>query len=383
MARVIGAALVGTWAGAYAVVAGVAGIRAYRNARAHARVLSPAAVPRVVLLRPCAGTEAALTANLRSTASLRYAGPLEIVFTVASVDDPAWPIIRAMAAEVPHARAMVAKPHHPNHKVGQLAAALDTIARRDDDVVVVVDSDVDLTDYDLMSLVRPIAADPAVGATWSPPVEHASAHGLGDRVSQAVLGASLQSFALLGPLDPGGLVGKTFAITSGALASVGGMHALGRYLAEDMELARRLAAHGRRVVMVPAPTRSNARGRTLAQSRDRYARWLVALKAQRGPLLLSYPLLLAAAPLLLLASLVLALASPAVGLGLALAVVAVRLAIAVLAQRLTGVPAPLRAVPLADLVLLAAAARAARGRDVTWRGRPLRLDARGRLQLAS
>lgn len=379
----IGTALVTTWAGAYAIVAGVAGIRAYRNARDHARALPLRHHPRVVLVRPCAGTEAALAANLRSTAGLHYPGPVEIVFTVASADDPAWPIVRGVAAEVPRARAMVAEPHHPNHKVGQLAAVLDTIGRRDDDVVVVVDSDVDLTDYDLPSLVRPLATDPGVGATWSPPVEHAPAEGLGDRVSQAVLGASLQSFALLGPLDPEGLVGKTFAIASGALETIGGMHALGPYLAEDMELARRLAAHGLRVAMVPTPTRSNARGRTLAQSRDRYARWLVALKAQRGPLLLTYPLLLAAAPLLLLASLIVALSSPLVGLGLALTVVGVRLAIAGLARRLTGVAAPLRAVPLADLVLLAAAARAARGRAVTWRGRPLRLDARGRLQPAS
>ena len=379
----IAATLLATWAGSYAIVAGVAGIRAFRNARRHAKALPAGATPRVVLLRPCAGSEASLAANLRSTAALRYPGRLDIVFTVASADDPAWPIVSAIADEIPHARAMVATPQHPNHKVGQLATALDELGPGDDDIVVVVDSDVDLSRYDLSALVRPVASDPTVGASWSPPVEHAAAQGLGDRVSQAVLGASLQSFALLGPLDPSGLVGKTFAISAGALRAIGGMHALGRYLAEDMELARRLATHHLRIAMVPAPTLSNASGRSLADSRDRYARWLVALKAQRGPLLLSYPLLLAAAPLLLVAALGLAWSAPSFGLSVALGIVLVRLGVALLAQRLTGVRVPLRVVPMADLVLLAAAARAARGRGVTWRGRELRLDGQGRLQPAA
>lgn len=399
----LGGLLLG-WATVVAVVSGVA-IARWRarrrepvgRARWWARRREPLggarepARPRVVVLRPCAGLEPHLRRSLESTASLRYGGPLRVVLGTSTAQDPACPVLRQVAASL-RAQGLdvtvgVFGARGANLKASQLAGMLDGMQDgAEDDVALVIDSDVELEDLDLDRMLAPLR-DPSAptGAVWCPPVER-QIHGLGDRMSAALLGGSLHAFTLLGALDPHGLVGKTFAIRIDALRAIGGFDGLVQHLGEDMEIARRLREKGWQTAMSPAVVTSLACRRCIRQVLGRYARWLMVIRAQRPALLASYPLLLAATPGLLVASSIgLAFDLPGAGLALGLALAA-RLAIGVVAsaaaRRSLHPAAVLIDALLADGLLLAAFGRAAFGPAIVqWRGRSLQLGARGRLEV--
>ena len=382
------------WASVVALVSGVAVVRAARRRRsseapaieAPSRVEGPPpGATRVVVVRPCAGLEPSLRRSLASTAALRHDGPLRVVFGTSTLADPARPVLLEVAASL-RARGMdvaveVIAPRGPNLKASQLDGILHAA---DDDVALVIDSDVELPRLDLSRLLAPLRAPRGrVAAVWCPPVEREPV-GLGDRMSAALLGGSLHAFPLLGTLDPAGLVGKAFAVRLPALRDAGGFGALVRHLGEDMELARRLRSRGWDVAMSDVVVGSLASRRSVAQVLARYARWLMVIRAQRPLLLASYPLLLAATPgLVLCGALGLARGIPGSGLALGLAVLA-RLGVATAAARVARRdPSPLAALRdavLADALLLAAFVRALGPARVRWRDRSLRLGARGVLE---
>lgn len=381
------------WAGVVALVSAVA----VRRALGRRRATTPrgdAPAPSVVVVRPCAGLEPHLRRSLESTIALHHDGPpdqrrpyerLRVVFSTSTPDDPARPVLLDVAASL-RARGMdvtveVVAPRGPNLKASQLAGLLDGA---DDDVALVIDSDVELEQLDVSRLLAPLC-EPAsrTAAVWCPPIER-EPDGLGDRMSAALLGGSLHAFALLGTLDPWGLVGKTFAVRLAAMREAGGFGGLVHHLGEDMELARRLRARGFGIAMADGVVASLASRRSVSQVLARYARWLMVIRAQRPLLLASYPLLLAATPgLVLCGSIGLASGVPGAGVAVGLAVVA-RLVVAVVAAEIARRdPSPfaaLRDAVLADLLLLAAFVRALGPARVRWRDRSLRLGTHGVLE---
>lgn len=363
-----------------AVFAGFVATVALRS-RPRVQPLAPLAPTRVLLVRPCTlaapSTIAAMATVPRAPAGVQ----LRWIGVVADADDPAWPHVQAIAASLDSrglpAAALLSYARGPNRKAEQIDAAVARFGA-DADVLVVVDGDVDLASLDLAALLAPLGAPCTdVGVTWASPIE-ADAATLGDRLSRAILGGSLHAFALLAALDPGLLVGKAFALRLETLASIGGAASLREYLGEDFELARRVRARGlqlRRCTTV----RSLARGRGLGAVLERYTRWIAVVRAQRPARMVSYPLLLAATPLLLLGALLGA--PPLAAAGFASGALALRAAVTRLAARRSGATSPnLPLALLADLLLLAAWARATVIRELRWAEHRLRLGRDGRLQ---
>lgn len=372
--------LLALWAIVYFCVCAVAIVRSLRERSRRPRTSLNEA--RILLVRPCTGDEAHLVSALRSTAFARNLGDTRISFTVAETSDPAWPIVQRVAQELRNkgvnATAVVCPTAAPNRKVGQLACA--TRGARED-IVVCVDADVDLTDFDLAALVAPLLnaeQNPRerCAASWAPPVEVAPPTTWGDRMSASVLGASLHAFALLGQLDRNGLVGKVFAVRRDALDDVGGFAPLGQVLGEDMALAERLRSRGWTTMMLPRTARAIATGRSIGSIIGRYTRWLWVIRAQRPWLLLSYPMLLAAAPLLLASGFTLSLFAPQTALAIVTLTLSARVTVAWTASR--SMPhrwslGPLRAI-LGDIVLLTAFAKVLGSAKVRWRGHDLCLS---------
>lgn len=379
------AALAIAWLGFVAGATAWAAARAKPPRRTHGRSLSGVAW----LVRPCAGREDGLARRLA-----RCPAPVaRVVFAVASEDDEARPAAdearASLAREGLDARVVITRARGPNAKADQLARALEGA---DADVVVVADSDVAIAPGDLEALLAPLE-DPGVAASWAAPVEIAPATGA-DRASAAVLAASLHAFPLLSALDPGCFVGKLFAIRARALEAAGGFAALRAHLGEDMELARRLRAHGLRVTRAPIAARSEARGRTWPAVIARYARWVSVIRAQRSALVWSYPLLFVPTAPLLALCLAAARSSPALGLALVTVTIALRVATVAIARAHAGVGSALarahagvrgsalaflRDAALADALLWAAWGRALTRRTVTWRGAELRVERGGTL----
>lgn len=342
--------------------------------------------PSVVVVRPCAGYEPSLEHTLSSLAKTRRSFDLRCRFAIESEQDAA---VEAARRAITHleqagipAEIVFTGGGGPNRKVAQLAAV-----PHDADVLVVADSDVDLSNVDLDVLVAPLMGPKPAWVAWAPPVECANPKTLGDLASNAVLGASLHSFPILARLDPRGLVGKLFAIRKQALSAIGGFGSLVRYLGEDMEMARRIRECGGNVATVPILARSLASGRSWSAIVNRFARWLTVIRAQRSILLWSYPGLFFATWPIFIISLWFSLIEPFSGLLAATLVFITRFLIAFFATyksgrsiRLWGI---LRDAFLADVMLACAFGHALRTRTVTWRNHELVVDRSGILRESS
>ncbi|HWB78724.1 MAG TPA: glycosyltransferase [Nannocystaceae bacterium] len=340
-------------------------------------------IARVLLVRPCAGAPTWLAATLptwprTSVRELRW------VAAIQDRTDPAWQVAADARSQLsrakPDVHVVATAAVGPNHKVDQLACAVETLGD-DRDVLVVADSDVDLDALQLDAMMSPLA-HPEIAACWCPTIEVAP-RTLADGVSATILIGSLHAFTLLASLDSALFVGKVFAVRTAALAAAGGLGALRHHLGEDFELARRLRTLGLATVQSPTVARSLAHGRDLRAVLARHTRWFSVLRAQRPRVLIGVPLLIAAAPLLLLAAATIAAHAPHTALAVATVVIAARLGVVWLGHRRGGqrvrVAALLLALP-ADLVLLAAFVRSLTGRSVRWADRTLRLGADGRLE---
>lgn len=382
------------WALAGSGALATAAIRARRARRGAVAPAGTAAIE-ALLVRPCAGHELGLEERLFSVARARASFRPRVRVAIQEPTDGAAAAARAACARlravgwdaevlVTSARGTPSLQANSlaNRKVAQIASA---VAAEPAELVLWADSDVDLTDTDLDALAAPLVRDEAVAAVWVPVVERGPAVTPADRVSEAILGGSLHAFPVLAHLDPQGMVGKLVAIRSAALQEAR-FATMGDVLGEDMELARRLRAAGRRVVVAPIVGVARPRGRSLSDVLARYARWIAMVRAQRPARLAGYPLLLAATPLVLGLSLVAfaAGALPAIPALAAVVAVATRLAAAGLAARLAGrtrsVAARVADVVLADLGLLLAFARALGPRRVSWRGRLLRVGHGGHVE---
>jgi ceramide glucosyltransferase len=367
------------WAGATTSVALWAWLRSADRAKARPE---RSRAPSVMLLRPCAGHEPNLAATLSSSSETEENAAVR--FLVASIEDPALDTAMETAAVLwaagRDATVVVTGAQGPNKKADQLHRALE-VGRSGHEVVIVADSDVFLSRDVVEELVDVLVRGEAAAA-WAAPVEVLPSTAA-DRASASVLDASLHSFGLLSALDPGGMVGKLFAVRRETLEQIGGFGALIDRLGEDMELARRLRASGRRACVTATPAWSLASGRTWSATVKRYARWITVIRAQRPALLASYPLLFAAAPL----QVALALSAFAVDGSAGARVAALALAFACAGRWLTAIFArrrcgrPLDRLVLwpwiADLLLLASFFLALFTRTIRWRGVPLRVDRDG------
>lgn len=338
---------------------------------ARGTTLPPPRTVDATLLRPCAGDEPGLATALASSSEAGALGA-RIRFLVASADDAAWPTARrvadALAARGLDAEVVVTAARGPNRKADQLARGF---AVAPAPLVIVADSDVVLQ----RDLVAELMASPAA-ATWAPPIEVAPRTNA-DRASSCVLDGSLHAFCLLSALDPAGMVGKVFAVRRDALEAAGGFVALVDRLGEDMELARRLRACGRSIAVVRSAAQSLASGRGWSTTVDRYARWIIVIRAQRPALLLSYPLLFAAAPLQLVVA---AISSEPVVVSAI--VVGARLVGAVFARVRSGRRIDVGLVFFAlaaDLLLLSAFVVGISRRRFAWRGSTLAIGPGGAL----
>ena len=351
--------------------------------------------PTIALVRPCEGLDPSLAETLRSSAGARYEGKRAIFFCVPSVHDPAHAVAARVRDELVAAGADVtlvvtAIETRANRKAAQLAV-VDPLLPASARILVVADSDVQLDDDSLPSLVSSLLADPDAGAASAPPID-VSARTLGDRWSAALLSSTPHALLALAGLSArsGGvalLAGALLAVRREALAKVGGFRSLEPYLGEDFELARRLHDAGLSMATSAAPARFTDSGRTLRGIIRRYARWSLVVRRQRPALFATYLLLLGCTPLVGLGAL-LAAAARADGWPLALGAAALlvggRTLLAMTLRRCYGVGGgwtrALVAMLAGELLICAGATQAGASAEVEWRGRRFYVGERGALE---
>jgi ceramide glucosyltransferase len=243
-----------------------------RRGRAARRAPSTAVSPRVSVLKPLAGRDDDLDANLESFARLEYPS-FEILLGVASADDAAFPAARAFAARHPEldVKLCVTDPDAAmNPKVAQLVGLR---AMASGEVLVISDSNVRVRPCYLGSMVGGLE-DPNVGMVWS------AFSGEGERT----LGAALENLQICASTMPGIValnsvsrrtlvVGKSMAFRAKDLDPMGGFGSVGDVLAEDYVLGQRFLDAGFRIhTSLDLVENRNTTG-TLATMVDRHTRW--------------------------------------------------------------------------------------------------------------
>ncbi|MGZ5957361.1 MAG: glycosyltransferase [Myxococcaceae bacterium] len=265
-------------------------------------------------------------------------------------------------------------PPCPNRKVGHVLYGLDTLARADEQVLV-VDADVAVDRALLEGLSGALSAGAAL-STAAPEPEGGT--GLGAAALRGLLRASQHSFVALDLMSAGpkAICGKALGFSGPALEA---LRRLTGHIGEDLELSRFLHAHGLPVVRVAAPARMPLRGAMkLGGVFRRIRRWMQVLRAHRPALYPSVPLLLAPTPLLV--ALTVLTGSPPVVTALA-ALLALRIGLGLALCR--GAPAAADGGwewLMGEAVLLAAWVASLGERTVDWRGRCFTLLRGGRME---
>ena len=338
--------------------------------------------PAVSVLKPLAGTEPELRANLRSFCDQDYPH-FEVILGVGNQSDAALAAARQIAAEFPDRVRVVVGDHlaGPNRKVANLANMM-TAARHD--WIVVADSDVRVGRDYLSRLVGPLG-DPGVGVVTC----LYRARPLGPVWSQlgalAVNDWFLPSVLVSQALGSQRFVsGATLALRREVLEAVGGFAALASHLADDYELGRLTRARGFGTVLSPVLVETLVHEPSARALVEHEVRWLCTIRgvAPWGYLGLGVTQTLVAS---LLAGLLVgphpwALGLPAVALAL-------RLMVHFTAQRRLEVPGAglgtALLVPLRDLLGFAEWVAGFFTRRVRWREQQLAVAPEGRIRMVT
>jgi ceramide glucosyltransferase len=323
--------------------------------------------PRVTIFKPLAGRDDDLEQNLESFAGIDYPS-FEILFGVASPEDPALVVARRFAARHPRldARVVITDPDAAiNPKVAQLVG-LERVATGD--VYVISDSNVRVRPGYLWALVGELS-DERVGMVSS------LFAGTGERT----LGAALENLQLCCHSAPGLValdsvskrpltVGKSMAIRRRDLARLGGFLPVGDVLAEDHALGRRFLDAGFVARTSLDAVENRNVGCTIGRTLERHTRWSKMRRAL-------HPLAFAVEPIMtpiLVASAGVFVAPGKVTAGLLGATCVVQTAAALVSVRaLRGHWMSWRYVPLElvrSYVTLLCWMRACASRRIDWRG---------------
>ncbi len=251
----------------------VAQIAALARVRDKARESPPCtSAPLVSILKPLAGDDDELEANLESFLNLDYPN-YELIFGIASLSDSALPVIRRILEHHPDANARLVITDRNaalNPKVAQLEGL---VPHARGSVLVISDSNVHVESWYLRDGVGRLQEDNVAMVT------HLFA-GSGERT----LGAALENLQINNVVSPGVAtlaqvgprpltIGKSMFVWKRDIDAIGGFLVIGNYLAEDHALGGLLLARGRRVVVSPRAVANRNTTCSITRTFERHLRW--------------------------------------------------------------------------------------------------------------
>jgi ceramide glucosyltransferase len=239
------------------MVVAIASAQAYLRFQ-HRRM--PAFTPGVSILKSLKGLDPGMLDAFRSHCRQKYVGEIELLFGVASLDDPAVGAVEQLKQEYPEMPIrLVECPERlgANGKVSTLAQMAEH-ARHD--YLLINDSDITVSPHyvaGVMARFAPAAArkdgkpQRQVGLVTA--LYRGKAHGtLASRFEALGISTDFMAGVLVSRLLEGGLrygLGSTLAVSREALEKSGGLLALVDHLADDYELGTRVDRAGYRVAL--------------------------------------------------------------------------------------------------------------------------------------
>jgi len=263
----------------------------------HERRISRAEfAPSVTILKSLRGLDPGMMDAFRSHCRQNYAGEFELLFGVASLDDPAVAAVKDLQAEFPErAIRLVECPERlgTNGKVSTLAQLVEHAQQ---DFLLINDSDITVSPRYLERVLSCFAPDsprfaPASHAAGRPPVGlvttlyRGKAHNtLPSRLEALGIAAEFMPGVLLSKLIEGGLhygLGSTLAMRREALEKAGGLLSIVDYLADDYKLGARIAQAGYRVEVSAEVVETAVPAYRWRGFFDHQLRWLRTVRSAR------------------------------------------------------------------------------------------------------
>jgi len=228
----------------------------------------------ISILKPLKGIDSGLEENLRSFFVQQYAGKWEIVFALASAEDPAKPLVDQLIAEFTsvHSRLLiVGESPYTNAKVWSLEKLCEAAEY---ELVIMSDSDIRVGEKMLEFISAEFAQDPKLGIATCP---YRAVAGPSLWSQTEALGMNTEFIAgiLVARMLEGMrfTVGPTVAARKKAIDQIGGWSSLQNYLAEDFVLGQRVTAKGWKSILSSFVVEHRIGSETLAQNFAHRLRW--------------------------------------------------------------------------------------------------------------
>jgi len=346
----------------------------------HRRGKTSRALPGVTLLKPLKGRDGETARCLASWLTQDYAGPLQILFGVASLTDPVCEVVRGLLAAHPERDARLVNCDQALGINAKVSTLIQLEPQVQHPVLIVSDADVRVP-ADLVANVLAPFDDASVGLVHCF-YRLANPRTSAMRWEAVAINADFWSQVLQGqtlwPLDYA--MGAVMATTRRHMDGIGGFAAIKDYLADDYQLGHLIAQRGAKIVLSPVVVECCSTPMGWTQVWEHQLRWARTIRACK-PWPYAFSLLSNATlwPLLWLA----AWPVPAVALTVILMAI-LRLATALdLQRRLTCSAAPIRfgwLVWIKDLAQAGLWTMSFMGKEVEWRGERYRIQPGGTLR---
>jgi ceramide glucosyltransferase len=329
--------------------------------------------PPVSILKPLRGLDPNTVEAFVSQASQKYP-EYEILFGVADGSDPAVKEVQRLQLEFPDVpmRLIVGRDPMRNGKVGVLAS-IAKHARHS--IWVINDSDIKVTPEYLSAVVQPLA-DPSIGLVtclyrargYTKPAVWESL-GVATDFMPSTLVAQLIGVREFG-------LGSTLAFRAPDFNCAGGFPAIGDYLADDYQLAKRLTSLGKRALLSTYVVETSLGDVTWQGSWQHQLRWARTIRASKGKGYAGLPISYTG----LWTALAFALGATQLAWSLLIVRIVTAFVHTCFVLRSSQSAALFWLAPLWDLYSFAVWLASYAGQEVRWRDRVLRIDRHGKIQ---
>jgi ceramide glucosyltransferase len=218
----------------------------------HGRIAYVAFSPAITILKPIKGLDNNTLECLQSWLDQNYAGRVQILFGIASPDDPACDLVRQLIRDNPKTAAQLVLCHEALGVNGKVSSLIQLQRMAQNEIIIVSDADV-RAPRDFLQNAVALLRDPEVGlvncfyrlanpATLAMRWEAIATNA--DFWSQVLQGQDLS------PLDFA--LGAVMVTRRELLAKIGGFEVLADHLADDFQLGNRIVrVAGKRIAICP------------------------------------------------------------------------------------------------------------------------------------
>lgn len=250
------------------------------------RRFEPGFAPGVTILKPLRGVDPGMAEAFASHCRQHYGGEYEILFGVASMDDPAAALVGEMQAAFPERPIRLIVCPEKLGANGKVSCLAQLAPHAKHDFLVVNDSDIRVGPRYLEHVMAPFAADPGekpVGLVTA--LYRGHTHGsLGSKLEALGISTDFAPAVLTSRFLERGLhfgLGSTLAVSRAALDAMGGFASLADYLADDYQLGARIHAAGFRVELAHEVVETSVPAWSFSGFVDHQLRWMRTMRESR------------------------------------------------------------------------------------------------------